>query len=58
MIFLFDVSFVAEKMKGKRRKKLFFLSLCLRLCFVAEKKKEKKKVIFFLSLWFCLVAEK
>ena len=39
MIFLSDGSFVAEKMKGKRRKKLFFLSLCLRLCFVAEKKK-------------------
>ena len=42
-----------EEMKG-----ILWPLVCLRLCFVAEKKKEKKKVIFFLSLWFCLVAEK
>ena len=71
MIFLSNGSFVAEKMKGKGRKRwflnLFFfffwswqLQLFLFLRLVAEEKKktEKKKVIFFYSLWLCLVVEK
>ena len=103
MIFLSDGSFVAKKMKGKRRKEWFlnfffwllffevdnfnffsfFLwwsvwlpnktegiegkeemkgilwpSVCLRLCFIAEKKNREEKSHFFLSLWLCLVDEK
>ena len=42
-----------EEMKG-----ILWPSVCLRLCFIAEKKNREEKSHFFLSLWLCLVDEK
>ena len=67
--FLFDGSFVAEKMKGKGRKRWFlnfffffkvdnFKIFSFFVWLSRKKKTEKKKVFFFFSLWLCLVAEK